>query len=67
MTLKQKRLKRKVRRKVHEILDGDYDYHKAKDWTKRKTIEHIYNYEKTSKQVYKNVLNQSKLIIIHKT
>ena len=63
MTRKQKRLKRKV----HEILDGDYDYHKAKEWTKRKTIEHIYDCEKTSKQVYQNVLNQSKLIIIHKT
>ena len=60
MTRKQKRLKRKVRGKVHEILDGDYDYHKAKDLTKRKTSEHIYDCAKTSKQVYQNALNQYK-------
>lgn len=59
MTRKQKRLKRKVRGKVHGILDGDYDYHKAKEWAKRKASEHIFDYVKSGKEVHQNALNQS--------
>lgn len=59
MTRKQKKLKRKLRGKVGGILDGDYEYHKAKDWAKRKASEHIYDYVKTGKLIYKNSLDQS--------